>query len=209
MKKLLLGAASAALLLAASSAANAAINVSLWLDEVAAANDATIAQAASLGTPDATLTLPLLDFSTNNSDATTIDQFLGSSIGGSVGSHALDNTYFLFTGSLFLNPGDNVFVVPHDDGLQLDISGAGRVIDAPGPTGAVNTEFHVDGGASGGTHTFTMSYGECCGGPAVIAFNLNSAPVTGTPEPGVWSLLIMGFGGAGAMLRRARKLATA
>lgn len=35
-------------------------------------------------------------------------------------------------------------------------------------------------------------------------FSLPETPVGGVPEPATWSLLIMGFGGAGAMLRRRR-----
>ncbi len=203
MRKLILGVAAAAALFTAG-AAQASINVSLWLDQPGFATNATIAGAGLLGAPDATLTLPLLNFSTGNSDVTTIDEFLGSSIGGAVGGHVLDNTAFLFTGSLFLNVGNNAFVVPHDDGLQLFIDGIGLVVDEPGPTGEVDTPFNVTG--DGFTHNFTMSYGECCGGPAVIRFIVNDAPVTGggVPEPATWSLMIMGFGTAGAMLRRRR-----
>ena len=204
MRRLLLGAAASAALFAAG-AANAAINVSLWLDQSAVAHDATFANVAALGAADATLTLPLLDFSTGNSDATSIDTFLGSSIGGTVGSHALDNTVFLFTGHLFLNAGNNSFVVPHDDGLQLNIDGIGLVVDQPGPTGEVDTPFNVDGGATGGVHNFQMVYGECCDGPAVIRFRVNDAPVTsGVPEPATWGLMLTGFGAAGAMMRRRR-----
>jgi hypothetical protein len=202
MRKLFIGAAATAALFAAG-AAKAAINVSLWEGQPAVASDATFANLGGLGAADATLTVPLLNFSTGDSDATTVDQFLGSSIGGAVGSHLLDNTVFLFTGNLFLNAGANTFVVPHDDGLQLDISGFGRVIDAPGPTGAVNTPFTITA-ATAGVHSFQMVYGECCGGPAVIAFTVNSQPVTGTPEPETWALMILGFGAAGAMLRRRR-----
>jgi PEP-CTERM motif-containing protein len=202
MRKLLIGVAASATLFAAG-AAKAAINVSLWVDQSPTAHDASFDNIATLGAADATLTLPFLDFSTGNSDVTTIDQFLGSSIGGTVGSHALDNTVFLFTGSLFLHAGDNAFVVPHDDGLQLDVSGFGRVIDAPGPTGENDTPLHLNA-ATAGSHTFQMSYGECCGGPAVIRFTVNDTPVTGAPEPATWGLMLVGFGGLGAMLRRRR-----
>jgi len=44
-----------------------------------------------------------------------------------------------------------------------------------------------------------------------INWNLigQGASRTGTPEPGTWALMILGFGAAGAMLRRARKGAVA
>ena len=127
-----------------SSQAQASISVSLWVDQAAAAGNATLAQAALLGAPSATTTLPLLNFSTGNSAATTIDAFLSSSIGGTIGTHLLNNTYFLFTGSTFLNAGSNAFSIPHDDGLQLNITGIGLVVDAPGEQHrAINLEGFV------------------------------------------------------------------
>ncbi len=208
MKKLLLGVASAALVLGAT-AAKAAINVSLWLDQPAAASDARFTNLPGLGAADATFSVPQIDFFSDDSDVSTIDQFLGTSLGGTVGNHLLDNTVFLFTGSLFLNAGDNTFVVPHDDGVQLDISGFGRVIDAPPATSEDDTPFTVTA-ASAGFHTFQLVYGECCSGHAVIRFTINDQPVTGgIPEPMTWSLMIMGFGAAGAMLRKGRKAAAA
>jgi hypothetical protein len=215
MRKLLLGLAASTALLAAGGAANAAINVSLWIDQVGFANNARLSSIPGLGAASATTTLPFLNFSTNdlgpgrNSDNTTIDQFLGSSIGGAVGGHLLDNTAFLFTGSTYLNAGSNSFVVPHDDGLQLNFDGIGLVVDQPGPTGEVNTAFNVNA-PSAGMYNFEMSYGECCGGPAVIRFTINGAPVTGgVPEPATWGLMLVGFGGLGAMMRRRRTVALA
>jgi hypothetical protein len=204
MRRLLLGLVASTALFTAG-AASAALNVSVWVDQQFTAEHATFANVAALGAADATTTLPFLDFDTNNSSVTTIDQFLGSSIGGLIGNHALNNSVFLFTGSLFLNAGNNAFVVPHDDGLQLNIDGIGLVVDEPGPTGEVDTPFNVDGGPSGGNHNFQVVYGECCGGPAVIRFIVNDAHVTGgAPEPATWGLMLLGFGSAGAMLRRRR-----
>ena len=37
-----------------------------------------------------------------------------------------------------------------------------------------------------------------------IAYAINGAPVGGVPEPATWGLMIAGFGGVGAVLRRRR-----
>jgi hypothetical protein len=46
-----------------------------------------------------------------------------------------------------------------------------------------------------------------------FGMNIDGAPVTfslaGAPEPGTWAMMIVGFGGAGVVLRRARRQATA
>lgn len=42
---------------------------------------------------------------------------------------------------------------------------------------------------------------------AVAAINyIDTAPVGGVPEPGAWALMILGFGAAGAMIRRRREV---
>ena len=204
MLKLALTASAAMAVMVAASAANAAISVSLWVDQVGAATNATLAQAAGLGAPSATTSVSALNFSTGNSDVTTIDEFLGTSLGGAIGGHALDNTYFLFTGSTFLHAGTNSFVVPHDDGLQLNIDGIGLVVNEPGPTGEVDTPFDVIA-PSDGIYNFELAYGECCGGPAVIRFDINGQPAGGVPEPAMWALMLTGFGLVGATLRTRRR----
>jgi hypothetical protein len=192
-----------------AGAAQASITAMVWVDEPGVAGNATFANVAGLGAPDATTTLPQLDFSTGNSAATTIDEFLGSSIGGAIGGHTLNNSVFDFTGSLFLNAGNNSFVVPHDDGLQLSIDGIGLVVDQPGPTSPVDTPFNVNA-PTAGTYNFHMVYGECCAGPAVIAFQVNDAPVTGgVPEPATWAMMIFGMAGVGLVMRRRRRQAQA
>ncbi|MBX3484732.1 PEPxxWA-CTERM sorting domain-containing protein [Phenylobacterium sp.] len=46
------------------------------------------------------------------------------------------------------------------------------------------------------------------GNPAHQTFAIGW-PIDGVPEPGTWALMILGFGAAGAMLRRQRKIAAA
>src|SRR4051812_47583123 len=121
MKKLLLAAAAATALLSAG-AANAAISVSYWINQSGVAQNATIANVMALGGPSGVGTVSALNFSTGNSPGTSIDAWLGASTGVN-GSHALDNTVFLFTGTTFLNAGNNNFSIAHDDGAQMHVDG--------------------------------------------------------------------------------------
>jgi len=216
MRKLLLGLAASTALLAAG-AANAAVTVAIYhtdANAAAAAGNATIAQAAGM-TADATgIAVGPIDFTDapgNDSNSFTVGDFLNNPAGlnATVAAYTLNNTYFLFTGTLFLNAGDNAFVIPHDDGLQLNIDGIGLVVDQPGPTSPVDTPFNVIA-PHAGTFTFQLAYGEVFGGPAVLGFEINDNPVGGgVPEPATWAMMLVGFGGLGAMIRRRRTLATA
>lgn len=204
----------AAAMLAAGSAANAVITVNIYTGTAgaaAAATNATIAAAAGL-TLTETTTVGAINFNNapiNDSTTSTIGAFLNNPAGLSAATAALtlNGTYFLFTGSTFLHAGANSFVVPHDDGLQLDIGGV-RVIDQPGPTAAVSTPFTVTE-ATAGLYAFTLAYGETAGGPAVLAFAVNGAPVGGTPEPETWALMVAGFGLIGMSMRRRVKTVAA
>jgi hypothetical protein len=207
MRKVLLGLAATSALLAAG-AANAAINVSYWINQTAVAQNATIANVTGLGAASGTGSVSALNFSTGNSPGTSIDTWLGTSTGAN-GGHALDNTVFLFTGQTFLHNGVNNFTIAHDDGAQLHVDGiAGFPLDVPGPTSPVTTAFTVTA-PSDGFYNFQLSYGECCGGPAVlqIGIGVGSTAFGGTPEPATWGLMLVGFGGLGAMLRRRRSAA--
>lgn len=186
-------------------AANAAINVKIYTDQPAAAADATIAQAASL-MADATISVGAINFTDapgNDSTTYTVGAFLNNPAGLSttVANHVLNNTYFLFSGTTYLKAGANSFVIPHDDGLQLDIAGIGRVVDQPGPTAPVDTPFTVNA-PKAGAYNFTLAYGETAGGPAVLNFAVNGMPVGGTPEPASWALMLVGFGLVGTAARR-------
>lgn len=215
MHKILLGFAASAALLSAG-AASAAVSVSYWVDQgpgslTDPAEDATLAKinVGALGAASGTGSVLAIDFTTNHSDLTSVDTWLGISTGAN-GTHTLNNSVFLFTGSTFLHAGVNSFVVPHDDGLQLNIDGIGLVVDAPGPTSEVDTPFDVNA-PTDGFYNFQLAYGECCAGPAVLKFEVNGGPVGhgSVPEPASWAMMLVGFGGLGAMVRRRRAVALA
>lgn len=196
---------------ALASAAQAQVAVSIWTNQPTAASNATLAQQGSLGTPTATTTVNAINFdSTSSPTGYTVGGFLNNPAGLDAGVAAsdLNQTYMYLTGSLYLNAGNNSFVVSHDDGLQLNIDGIGLVVDQPGPTSPTDTPFNVFA-ALAGTYNFELSYGETAGPPAQLVFNVNNQPVGSVPEPATWAMMLLGFGGMGLAMRRKRNAAVA
>jgi len=115
---------------------------------------------------------------------------------------SMTDTFIMLVGQIFLNAGNNSFVVGHDDGVVLNIAGIGTVVNAPGPTGFVNTPFNVSS-PSTGLFNFTLQYGECCGAPADLVFAINGSPVGNAPEPA--SLVLLGTGLAFAARRLTKR----
>jgi len=201
IRVLLTGAA----VLTAATAAQAQ-SVSVWTGQPTAAGNATIAQAGTLGPANLTTTVSGINFTDapgNNSDATTVGQFLGNP---ALSSATLDNSYFLFTGDIFLNAGANLFSIAHDDGVQISLDGgASFVLDDPGPTPPTSSPFTIIA-PSAGTYHYTLSYGECCGGPAVLQWLFSTGqPVGSLPEPATWAMMLLGFGGIGLAMRGRRR----
>jgi hypothetical protein len=166
-------------------------------------------QASNLASANFTIGSLGIDFETNDSPSTTIANFLNNptfsnEVNGFDPTNQTDNSEVVITGSLYLNAGDNSFVVGHDDGVVLSITGFGNVVNAPGPTGFSNSPFNVTA-TNAGYYNFNLQYAECCGGPADLVFTVNNAPPVGpspVPEPGTFVLIGSGILSAAAAIRR-------
>jgi hypothetical protein len=126
----------------------------------------------------------------------TVDAFLLSggafNIAGSPGvlNSAISPSLIEFNGQVSVTTGEQ-FTVTHDDGLTLTIGGL-LVIDVPSPTAVVQTTSTYTG--SSGTLPFTLVYGECCGGGAVLQIDLPfQAPASDAPEPATFGLAAGGL----------------
>lgn len=65
---------------------------------------------------------------------------------------------------------------------------------------------HVAGGGVPGTYSVTTRY--TLNAPTAGSA-ISTGAIAAVPEPATWALMIMGFGGAGAMIRRRRQVAVA
>ncbi|HEY0651155.1 PEPxxWA-CTERM sorting domain-containing protein [Phenylobacterium sp.] len=92
--------------------------------------------------------------------------------------------------------------------------GNGADSPSPGTPGGVTAFYRFDAGVN--LDTFTVQYGSFSGvrlystGPAPLPPVIDPPGTSvAVPEPAAWALMIMGFGAAGAMLRRRRAAALA
>jgi len=208
MKKLLFTSAVAVLASVGSAHANTAFG-ELWTVTEAASQNATLANVPGT-TPDVTFSVSTpFNFS---GDTVSVSTWLASSgafniVENTAGTLAsqMDPHLIEFTGTVSVTNGQQ-FTVTHDDGLTLIIGGVDLGFST-GPTSPItNTATYT--GASG-NQPFTLVYGECCGGPAVLQVDLPFQSVqTTTPLPAALPLFASGLGALGLFgWRRKRKTA--
>ena len=89
-----------------------------------------------------------------------------------------------------------------DDAGYLFIDGV-QVAAQPGLHGIQVIDYFA--ALSGGVHSFEIQYDNGGGGGAVAQFDPGDA-VAGVPEPAAWALMLTGFSGLGALLRRRRSV---
>lgn len=119
--------------------------------------------------------------------------------GGFNAADTADNIHIEFTGSVFLNAGANNFYVNHDDGLTLNITGIGVVVNEPSATAPTTTPFNVTA-TSAGSYPFVLEYSECCGPPAVLQWQINQQTVGGSVPDVSPTWLLLGLAMTGLAL---------
>jgi hypothetical protein len=191
-----------------------------WVTTEAIASSATGAAPASLAlttcshgsaacTPanaDVTFTTTGIDFNSTRGPFTIAGWLAGSgfpvnNVVDLAPNSPLDPTIWEFVGNAsFTSP--NPFTFRHDDGTTFIVNGQ-TVVNAPGPTGAINTNGTYTGPA-GDNLPFQIIYTECCTAPGILLTDLvgpGNPPGPGTvPEPATFVLL--GTGLAGVSWRR-------
>ncbi len=184
MRNLLSAVVLAAAIVGASSVASAQVTTNVYTGHSGSGGGAPFSGlVGTLNTPD-------VQFGTSTSfNWHPFGEFdFGSDSTGSL-SVAASGTY---TFSLVSDDGSQAFI---DSVLVVDDGGA------HGPNASVGSVF-----LTAGVHSFEVQFFECCGGASGVDFNLPSGVTftNGVPEPGVWALMLVGFAGLGAALRRRR-----
>ena len=122
-----------------------------------------------------------------------------------------DGTAFetaVFTGAFTLAaPGTVEFQLGSDDDSFIYVDGA-LFGQNPGVHGVTNVDFTSPTLGAGG-HTLNVFFADRQNTGAFLSLNLLSTDVVitppgGVPEPATWAMMLLGFGGLGAMLRRGR-----
>lgn len=99
------------------------------------------------------------------------------------------------------------FNITSDDDVFVFINGKYVDSNLDGIHGPRFDSFSTNVGA--GNHTFNLFYADRHTVQAVLNVDVKGVTLTAVPEPGTWALMIIGFGGAGAMIRRQRRVTAA
>jgi hypothetical protein len=178
----------------------------VWINDFS--NDASACTVCA-GAPTTTFTTSAINYDSTITSY-TIGGFLNDPAGANFSNPAaaalaLNNTHIELVGTIGLLAGNNSFVVEHDDGLTLFITGIGLVLNQPGPTSPTSTPFNVFNPGAAGNFAFVLEYNECCGPPAELVMAINGVVVGGVPEPGTWAMMLLGFAGLGFAFRQSRR----
>lgn len=82
-----------------------------------------------------------------------------------------------------------------------------QIVNGPAGNFSTWTNFGANSGFNYGENNLTIrvvNFGQQTGNPSGLRVEFTNS-VLGVPEPGTWALMIIGFGGAGAMLRASRR----
>jgi hypothetical protein len=146
----------------------------------------------------------------NNIDQTVLDTFGSEDFGAVSDELGIFTHSFTFTTSEDSKGSSSVVTIQLRDGSKdidftsIDLDGwafTQHIFDPDAETWDLNTVLLPTG-----SHTITL-HGSVVAGPAAsYGGTLNIQTV---PEPATWAMMIMGFGGLGAVMRRRRSLLSA
>ena len=163
-----------------------------WADTSAQNSTSAGGIAANFFNDDGALPTNFADHASNYTGALSETDFLNSSL--TIAGDAYSTFYHITT--TYTSAGSVNETISHDDGASIYVDG----LQLPGITASETSVVTEGFTLPGGTHTIDLYYVSGNGTPSILNF---SSP--GVPEPASWALMIVGFGGVGAMVRRNRR----